>query len=86
MDGAAYMVKWNQTKTRLYAKVRTGGRFEYAAGAIYRLTVGHRLTIEQAETLSLQVGACMICGRDLTVKESVARGIGPVCRKRYGAA
>ncbi|MBU7025753.1 MAG: hypothetical protein HXS48_02335 [Theionarchaea archaeon] len=28
-------------------------------------------------------GKCMICGRTLRKPESVARGIGPVCYKKY---
>lgn len=28
-------------------------------------------------------GRCMMCGRTLTNPESVARGIGPVCYKKY---
>jgi len=29
-------------------------------------------------------GSCSCCGRELTVKESIERGIGPVCADKYG--
>ena len=31
-----------------------------------------------------RTGACSICGRELTVKESIDRGIGPICAERFG--
>lgn len=47
----------------------------------------HRLTIEEAEALAAS-GAdhswCCVCGRALNDPNSVARGIGPVCRARQG--
>jgi len=30
------------------------------------------------------IGRCRVCGRTLTDPESVALGIGPVCRQREG--
>jgi hypothetical protein len=82
-NGRHYMVKFNLEGTRLYAKRFNHGSFIYDAGAIFDLTPADRLTLEQAEELSIAVGACMICGRTLTAKQSVARGIGPDCRKKY---
>ena len=29
-------------------------------------------------------GECSCCGRELTVKESIERGIGPICAKKFG--
>jgi len=29
-------------------------------------------------------GSCSCCGRELTVKESIERGIGPICADKYG--
>jgi len=29
-------------------------------------------------------GSCAICGRELTVTESIERGIGPICAERFG--
>ena len=31
-----------------------------------------------------ETGACSCCGRDLTNPESIAAGIGPICREKYG--
>lgn len=44
-----------------------------AADPIGKLTEHGRIT-----------GNCSCCGRDLTNKESVERGIGPICAERYG--
>ena len=32
----------------------------------------------------LKASNCLCCGRDLTDPESIKRGIGPVCVKKYG--
>jgi hypothetical protein len=29
-------------------------------------------------------GSCSCCGKELTVKESIERGIGPICREKFG--
>ncbi len=31
-----------------------------------------------------ETGACSCCGRDLTNAQSIAAGIGPICREKYG--
>jgi hypothetical protein len=94
-----YVVKWNRTKTALYAKVlvEIGGRrqtaagevanieFEYAAGAVAKIRPEHRMTVERARTLTLVYGHCLNCGRFLKAVESVERGIGPVCAKAFAA-
>lgn len=50
------------------------------AGNDYRLlTEEHRMSAEQAEEMSANVGHCILCGRTLTDPTSVARSIGPVC-------
>lgn len=33
---------------------------------------------------SVAIGVCACCGRTLTAKESVARGVGPICAERWG--
>lgn len=58
-------------------------RFEYDSGIIWRLKDTDRLPAEEANALSIQYGACFLCGRTLKVKESVERGIGPICWSRY---
>lgn len=37
-----------------------------------------------AVAYGLQTGECACCGRELTNKESVALGIGPICKTRWG--
>jgi len=84
-----YRVRWNQAKTHLYAVViiptANGIRFgQFAKGAMSRLTHADMLTADQCEALSLAWGNCVMCGKGLTVKASVTRGMGPVCAKGYG--
>jgi hypothetical protein len=57
-------------------------KYEYAPGAFRVLDASAKIGLERANELSLQVGACMVCGRTLTAKESVQRGIGPICAGR----
>ena len=56
--------------------------FEYDKGAIYKLTAGDRMTLEQAKLFGVETGLCCVCGILLTDPKSVANGIGPVCAKR----
>jgi hypothetical protein len=57
-------------------------KYEYAPGAFRVLDASAKIGLERANELSLQVGVCMVCGRTLTAKESVTRGIGPICAGR----
>jgi hypothetical protein len=82
-NGQVFVVKPNQAKTRLYAKVWANGHLDYVAGAIYRLHPCHKVSRERGEELSLQIGACCVCGRTLTDPKSVRKGIGPVCGKAF---
>lgn len=99
VDRDIYVVKWNRSKTGLYAKVlvEIGGRrrteagevanieFEYAPHSIAKIRPEHRMTAERARTLTLVYGRCLNCGRLLKAAESVERGIGPVCIKAFAA-
>lgn len=94
-DGTMYRVKPSR-EGRLYAQRvevyevegdRTTVSFVYEAGAIRKLTPEMRMTIEQAMAFGIRTGVCLDCGRELTVKESVERGIGPICyAKRWQPA
>lgn len=57
--------------------------FEYAPGAVFRLTADMRMTEADARDFGLRYGVCANCGRHLKVAESVERGIGPVCIKWF---
>lgn len=39
-----------------------------------------------AKAYGQRFGACSICGRELTVKESIDRSMGPICAEKYGWA
>ena len=96
-SGEIYVVKPNRAKTRVYAKrlVETPSNrlteqgeyvtfdFVYECGAIYRLKLEHKMSIERAKKLMIRYGRCIVCGRRLKVAESVERGIGPVCIKYF---
>lgn len=56
--------------------------FEYAPGAVRRITPDHRMTLDQCAEFGLLFGTCCVCARELTNPKSIARGIGPVCEKK----
>ena len=91
MGDTVYKVRWNMSKTNMYAVVLTKlanpdghkkAKWDYAAGMMAKLKSHMKLTVEQAAALGHENGYCMICGIELTNPESVARGIGPVCIKK----
>lgn len=64
------------------------GKF-YARRGVESETVQRLLqTLENPEAAAVRygrmTGQCGCCGRELTNKESVARGIGPICAERFG--
>ena len=87
-DGTFYRVQSNKAKTNVYAKelqTSQGGRpFWKYVGRLPFAKLGKdvRLTKEQAAEFGHTHGSCLICMRELTDEESVARGIGPVCATR----
>lgn len=99
VNGEIFNVKWNRSKTNLYAQrlVEIDGdrlaesgdvvhiEFEYAPGVIKRLKPHQRMSIERARELTIRYGRCLACGRALKNAESVERGIGPVCRKAFSS-
>jgi len=84
-----------QGERRLYAKLlviteldaeetdgegpRFTARFDYANGAIYRLTADDRMTTEQARAIGHDFRICCQCAAVLTDPASIDAGIGPVC-------
>ncbi len=89
LDGEVYRVKASKaTPARRYAyifQVAEGmkGHYEYTKGAIFRLSMEHKLTREQASSIGHATGVCCVCGRELTDPVSVAQGIGPICIQKY---
>lgn len=86
MGETVYVVVDGKSSGNRYAKrlsVASGkGRWEYAAGAVHKLTPAMKLTVQQAAALGKHHGCCVVCGATLTDEKSVAAGIGPVCAKK----
>lgn len=92
-----FVVKYNRTKTNLYAKkmieinaqraTEAGERveieFEYESGAIHRIKASDKMPLDRAKALTIRYGRCINCGRHLKAAESVERGIGPICIKSF---
>jgi len=81
-NGTVYRVRMNRETGRPYALVLRNDTFVYDWTAIRQVRECDRLTMAEALAISAQIGECVICGRTLTDPKSVAKGIGPVCRKR----
>lgn len=82
-DGSVYRVKISQTSGRPYATKLVGNSFVYDPSYTRQITLDDKMTLEQAMDYGLQFGVCCVCGRELTDETSVARGIGPVCARRF---
>jgi hypothetical protein len=98
-EDGIFVVKLTQDKERVYAKklVESPNRltesgeivqfdFEYAPGAIYKLTPEQMMPIERARELMIKYGHCIVCSRLLKDPHSVEQGIGPVCIKYFKGA
>lgn len=89
-DGEIYWLKRAKGSGRLYAKrvviTDDGADLEYAGGVVRRLDPAAKLTSEEALEVASHYGRtsgkCMICSRKLVRKESIERGIGPICEER----
>lgn len=66
-----------------YAKELKDGSFEYAPGAMRVIKAEHRMTLDEAKAYGKETGQCCQCGRELTVKESIEAGIGPICASKF---
>lgn len=61
------------------------GRFRRDKNALYEISRdSERLTPDLAIMLGHAFGFCFYCGADLDDPESVRKGVGPICWKRYG--
>lgn len=86
-----YQVVWNQSETRLYAKLYVptyvAGKlhrfdFVYDKGSIFKLDARDHMTVAEVAQLGKQSGWCWVCHRKLTIQRSIEAGIGPVCAKK----
>lgn len=64
---------------------RTTARWEYAPGVGRTLAGLSPMSLEEAIEFGHLHGICFVCTKPLTDPASVARGIGPVCAKRFAA-
>jgi hypothetical protein len=58
-------------------------KYVYAAGAISQITAEDKVSRERAQELGHITAICVRCGIKLEDADSVARGMGPVCYKKY---
>lgn len=86
-DGVVIKVYPARNGGHLLAKrMNEDGEFVYMGAASRFVSVEHKMTLAQAKEFGDAFGVCCCCGRLLTKEESVADGIGPVCkRKNFGA-
>ena len=73
---------------QMYAKLLVvdgpgDGYFEYAPGAIRKITPDHKVSLEEAKKFGNVYGVCCNCMKTLTDETSIAAGIGPVCAKKF---
>jgi hypothetical protein len=82
----------NRAKTNTYAKRlevsknaagRTTARWKYVAGLGFAVADLTPMTLQEAAKFGHLHGVCFVCCKQLTDPESVKRGIGPVCAKKF---
>lgn len=62
--------------------LRDGGT-RYAPGVVTKLDPSMALTLEEAQEWGRATGVCCQCNAELTNPESIALGIGPICRGKF---
>lgn len=82
-----FKVVTNQASGHRYAKklhIQDGkASWEFAKGAVAKLQPNTKLSQEVAAQFGALYGQCICCLRLLDNEESIALGIGPVCRAKY---
>jgi hypothetical protein len=82
----------NRAKTNTYAKRlevtktdagRTVARWKYVAGLGFAVADLTPMTLQEAAKFGHLHGVCFVCCKQLTDPESVKRGIGPTCAKKF---
>lgn len=98
-DGSLVKVKANKAKTGHYALAMMdihGQRLTmagdvvkwdwiYAAGLIREIKPEWKLDAKTGYDLGIKYSRCLWCGRTLVASDSVLKGLGPVCAKKYFA-
>jgi outer membrane biosynthesis protein TonB len=84
--GRLYSLRWVESSGERIVdgeEQRAHGDWSYEPALIRRTRPEHRMTVEEAKNFAVRYGQCANCGRTLKAAESVERGIGPVCIKRF---
>jgi len=82
VQGVVFKVK-KSSAGRMYALKLVGSSWSYDSAHVRGLTLSHLITLEQASEFGIRTGVCAICGIPLTNLDSLERGIGPVCARRF---
>lgn len=96
-DGSLVKVKSNKAKTGQYAlammdihgeRLTVTGEvvkwdWVYAPGLAREIKPEWKLTKEVAYQLGIKYSRCLWCGKGLKAADSVIKGLGPVCAKRF---
>lgn len=92
-DGRYVRVQKARTGNHYYGKVldrENGDAWNYTPGSLVGLKPEHKMSIEDVNALSLELGSCGVCGRTLTATVDgvgpSARVIGPICAAKQSAA
>ena len=62
---------------------RYSTEFEYAPGAIRKLSAETAMSLEEAKEYGAVYGVCCVCARTLTNESSIEAGIGPICAGKF---
>lgn len=83
-SGDIIRLKTSRSSGNLYGLLlnKETHKFEYAPGIMRGILPENRMTLEEVAAYGLATHHCMVCGKQLTKKESKDKGIGPVCAKR----
>jgi len=83
-SGDIIRLKTSRSSGNLYGTLlnKETHKFEYAPGIMRNVRPENRMTLEEVAEYGLEFKHCLVCGKQLTKKESKDRGIGPVCAKR----
>jgi hypothetical protein len=82
-NGEVYSVRVGRQSRRLQAYVYSQNQWAYVRNIVPFLSPSERMTLDEAMAFGAQTGQCCVCAAPLTDPESVRRGIGPVCAKKY---
>lgn len=82
-NGTPFRVYPARNGGHLLAQSMIDGKWVYMGAASRFVTADMKMSLEEAREYGLQTGVCICCARVLTDPESVERGIGPVCLRKY---